>query len=242
MPASAQEASTAISPGCRISGCVHGNGSSSPATTRCARSGACRSRAIRSGFWRLKRRPGSSPSSRRMSAGWPRSRSITGIRRGALFGLRWRDLNWPLGQITVPDTLSKSRKSYTVPVNRRVREVLAELRYHGNFTGPDDLIFCKRNGTPRKSVSTAWAGACKRAGIEGLRFHDLRHTAASRIVMGGGSLLEAGEHLGHSTPSMTQRYAHLSADHRARVADLTLTDSVTSLSRERKRRSRLSAK
>ena len=72
----------------------------------------------------------------------------------------------------------------------------------------------------------------EKAELPRIRFHDLRHTAASWIVMGGGSLLEAGEHLGHSTPSMTQRYAHLSADHRARVADLTLTDSVTSLSRE----------
>ncbi len=51
--------------------------------------------------------------------------------------------------------------------------------------------------------------------------------------MAGGSLFEAGEHLGHNTPSMTQRYAHLSPGHRARVADLTLTDSVTQLSRAR---------
>ncbi len=118
-----------------------------------------------------------------------------------------------------------------MPMNRRVREVLGEVRSRGAFTGADDLVFCKPDGSPRKSVRTAWLAACRRAGIENLKWHDLRHTAASRIVMAGGSLLDAGEHLGHSTPSMTKRYAHLSADHRARVADLTMADFVTSLSR-----------
>ncbi len=138
----------------------------------------------------------------------------TGIRLGALFGLRWRDIDWQLGQIVVPDTLSKSRKSYSVPMNRRVREVLGEVRSCGVFTGPDDLIFSKPDGSPRRSVRTAWLAACRRAGIKDVKWHDLRHTAASRIVMAGGSLLDAGEHLGHSTPSMTKRHAHLSADHR----------------------------
>jgi hypothetical protein len=50
-------------------------------------------------------------------------------------------------------------------------------------------------------------------------------------VVAAGSLLDAGEHLGHSTPSMPKRYAHLSADHRARVADLILADAVTPLTR-----------
>ncbi len=157
----------------------------------------------------------------------------TGIRLGALLGLRWPDLDSQLGQIVVSDTLSKSRKSYRVPMNRRVREVLGEMHDRGAFTGPDDLVFCKPDGSRRKSVRTVWHNACRCAGIEELRWHDLRHTAASRIVMAGGSLLDAGEHLGHSTTEMTKRYAHLSADHRARVADLTLADSVTPLSRER---------
>jgi integrase len=65
-----------------------------------------------------------------------------------------------------------------------------------------------------------------------VKFHDTRHTAASRIVMAGGSLLDAGEHLSHSTPTMTKRYAHLSADHRARIAELTSIDFVASASRE----------
>ena len=157
----------------------------------------------------------------------------TGIRLGALLGLHWRDVNFAREAISVPDTLSKSRESYAVPINSRASAVLKEVGSRASHTGPDDLIFCKADGSPRKSVRTAWKAACKRAGLNGVRFHDLRHTAASRIVMAGGTLYDVKEHLGHKTTEMAQRYAHLSADHRRRVAELTVANSVTDLSRVR---------
>ncbi len=116
----------------------------------------------------------------------------TGILRAPLFGLCWQDLNWQLAQIAVPDTLSKSRASYVVPMNRRVAEVIREIRNREAFTGPDDLVFCKPDGTRRKSISSAWAGACERAGIQGLRFHDMRHTAARGDRHGRGLALRGG--------------------------------------------------
>ena len=94
-----------------------------------------------------------------------------------------------------------------------------------------------RPGARRQSVRTAFRAACRRAGVEDFRWHDFRHTAASRIVQVGGTLLDAGEHLGHRTPLMTQRYAHLSPERRQRVADLTIPpDSVTPLSLAREGR------
>ncbi len=165
----------------------------------------------------------------------------TGIRLGALLGLHWRDVNFAREAISVPDTLSKSRESYSVPINSRASAVLKEVGSRASHTGPDDLIFCKADGSPRKSVRTAWKAACKRAGLNGVRFHDLRHTAASRIVMAGGTLYDVQEHLGHRTAAMAQRYAHLSADHRRRVAELTLANSVTYLSRVKTEREAESA-
>jgi hypothetical protein len=76
----------------------------------------------------------------------------------------------------------------------------------------------------------------KTAGITDLRFHDLRHTAASRLVMAGVDLYTVKEILGHKTLVMTQRYSHLSPEHQrqaverlvpAEPVDASATDPVT---------------
>jgi integrase len=73
-------------------------------------------------------------------------------------------------------------------------------------------LFCRadggRVGNPRK----AFEGACQRAGIEDLRFHDLRHTFASWFVQQGGDLYRLSRILGHATLQMSSRYAHLRTD------------------------------
>jgi integrase len=148
----------------------------------------------------------------------------TGIRRGALLGLRWRDVHLEPGTIQVASRLSKSRKPYTVAMNPVVREILGRVRLQSAHTGQDDFVFCKRDGSRRKSIRSAFQAACKRAGVEDFRFHDTRHDAASKIVMAGGSLYDAATHLGHRTLAMTQRYAHLSPEHMRRVAELTLRE------------------
>ncbi len=157
----------------------------------------------------------------------------TGIRLGALLGLRWRDVDFGIRSIRVPDHLSKNREAYSVPLNDRVHEILGDIRIRKAFTDSEEYVFAKRDGSKRKSVRTAFENACQEAGITGLRWHDLRHTAASRIVMGGGSLYDVSQHLGQRSVKMAERYAHLSGDHRRRVAELTIANSVADLSRVR---------
>ena len=158
----------------------------------------------------------------------------TGIRRGALLGLQWLDVEFQTENIRVPDHLSKNREEYYVRMNRRVREVLVEVRNRGGYTGPKDYVFCLRNGARRRSIHSCFDRAKKRAGLSDVHFHDLRHTAASRIVMAGGTLYDVTKHLGHQSSAMAERYAHLSPDHMKKVAELTIPPvSVTRLSRER---------
>ena len=74
-------------------------------------------------------------------------------------------------------------------------------------------IFCDSQGRRFYEVKRSFVSACRRAGLEDFRFHDLRHTFASRLVMKGASLKAVQELLGHADMKMTMRYAHLSQEH-----------------------------
>ena len=80
-------------------------------------------------------------------------------------------------------------------------------------------VFLGSDGKPAKAswVSEAFRTTCRKAGIKNLRLHDLRHDFASRLTMGGTDLLTVKEYLGHKTLSMTERYSHLTPDHKARA-------------------------
>ena len=73
------------------------------------------------------------------------------------------------------------------------------------------FVFCGRDGKPYtpSQVSSAFKRATRKAGIENLRFHDLRHDFATLLINNGATLFQVQANLGHSDPRMTQRYAHL---------------------------------
>jgi integrase len=85
----------------------------------------------------------------------------------------------------------------------------------------EGLVFRKRDGRAWGNIRTAFEAACREAKVNNFRFHDLRHTCASWLVMKGRSLKEVQEILGHREFTMTLRYAHLSPDR--------LRDAVASL-------------
>jgi site-specific recombinase XerD len=76
-------------------------------------------------------------------------------------------------------------------------------------------------------MRTAFENTVKRAVIEDFAFHDLRHTFASRLVMGGVDLTTVKELMGHKEISMTLRYSHLLADHKQRAVDILSTPRAT---------------
>jgi len=76
------------------------------------------------------------------------------------------------------------------------------------------LVFCQEDGSPLTlwHLHGALDRACRRANLRRLRWHDLRHSFASQLAIGGLSLQRIQKWLGHSTIKMTERYAHLTPD------------------------------
>ena len=139
----------------------------------------------------------------------------TGARQGELLDLRYQDLDPERGLIYFGKT--KNGKLKTLPMNSSVRQVVEGLnaQRYGEylFTWP----WGQRIG--RTTVYDAFQKACEAAAIENFRFHDLRHTAASYLVMEGVDLATVKEILGHREVEMTLRYSHLAPAHKARAMD-----------------------
>ena len=132
---------------------------------------------------------------------------LTGMRRGELLSLKWEQIR--NGFIYLTET--KSGKARQIPINDRLSEVFREVRRGNQLKSP--YVFCDSQGRRFLEVKRSFNSACRRAGIDDFRFHDLRHTFASRLVMKGASLKAVQELLGHADMKMTMRYSHLSKEH-----------------------------
>ena len=111
---------------------------------------------------------------------------------------------------------TKSDQKREVPMNEAVKAELFKVRR--NPKSP--YIFCYKNGERIKDIRKSFWTALKKSGIKDFRFHDLRHSAASHLVMAGIDLNTVREILGHKTIEMTLRYAHLSPNHKKRAVDV----------------------
>jgi integrase len=129
----------------------------------------------------------------------------TGCRRGELFGLTWADVEG--GVVTIHGTSAKSGQTRHIPMNREARQVISAWRPVD--AKPGGYVFANGEKGGLTTIKTAWAPLLKRAAIEAFRFHDLRHTFASNLVMAGVDLNTVRELLGHADLKMTLRYAHL---------------------------------
>lgn len=134
----------------------------------------------------------------------------TGLRRGEITQLTWADIDLTRKLLTVRAGYAKSGKERHVPLNSEVLDLLKRYkRQHGGQGRLFDIICVKKS----------WAGLMTAAKIEDFRFHDLRHTFASKLVMAGVDLNTVRELLGHGDIKMTLRYAHLAPEHRAAAVE-----------------------
>ena len=151
----------------------------------------------------------------------------TGMRLGEILSLSWAQVDLRKGLIRVERT--KSGLSRLIPINTSLYGVLEAIR--GQSSGAS-LFRNAKTEKPLGSVKTAFKAACRRAGIIGLRFHDLRHTFASRLVENGADLITVKELLGHSSVKITERYTHSQSEQKKSAVALLAVKSSEKASSE----------
>lgn len=142
----------------------------------------------------------------------------TGMRRNALFSLRWEDIDFQAGTIFLRADAAKSKKHMIIPMNATVRETLTAWKEQEKKDS--GLVFANPlTGKKFDNCNNSWKSLLKAAGIEKFRWHDMRHDFASRLVMNGVDLNTVRELLGHSDIKMTMRYAHLAPEKKRMAVD-----------------------
>jgi integrase len=130
----------------------------------------------------------------------------TGMRRSEIFNLKWSDVDFRQRNIIV--RRSKNNEYRVIPMHSSVVSILKRLHKKASSI----YVFEGKNGK-LTTVKTGFNKAVRKAGIKDLRFHDLRHTFASRLVMNGVDIASVKKLMGHKDIKMTMRYSHLSDDH-----------------------------
>jgi integrase len=139
----------------------------------------------------------------------------TGTRMGELYGLQWSEVSLDVGRATIQRSYdreyTKSKRIRRIPINRQLSIILREWKKR---CPSELLVFPKPDGAmrARERPPADFGDHLAAARCHAIRFHDLRHTAASHMVMAGMNLRTVQNILGHSTIQVTERYAHLAPD------------------------------
>ena len=145
-----------------------------------------------------------------------------GASKQECLNLKWRDINFEVqGKGIVRLFRTKNNKKRTEYLLPRTRGALLNWKKHLEFmrhrkkikANGDDHVFCRLDGRPIKRFDKSFREACRIARIDDFRFHDLRHTFASNLLLSGSSLKDVKEIIGHSDLSMTDRYSHITTEH-----------------------------
>lgn len=148
----------------------------------------------------------------------------TGMRRGEILSLCWHSVDFENSIITIVEFHTKTLRARYVPMTMRLRLELEHL-WEASRKVDEDLVFGVVSNVKRSFMS-----ARKIAGLSDVRFHDLRHTAATRLIQGHLPLQEVGRVLGHSQNSTTYRYVNANAETVQRAA--AIMDALNALNAE----------
>jgi integrase len=140
----------------------------------------------------------------------------TGLRTGEIFTLRWSDVDFEKSILNV--FAPKTQKTRAVPINSEARKVLEAWALGRKC---EFVFYNLETGKPFVDLKSGFGRACRKAKIDGVTWHTLRHTFASRLVNRGVDIVTVQQLLGHSAVTVTMRYTHTNLDSKhAAVAKL----------------------
>lgn len=144
----------------------------------------------------------------------------TGMRYSEIMTLRWKDIDWLDEYALITLQKTKNKRQRVVPLVKDAFINLLDRRNNINDESAEGLLLFPSDKNVKKPVEIrkAWVTCLRRAKVTNLRFHDLRHTAASRFATLGYSLSEIAEILGHTDQRSTQIYTHFAKGHTVKMA------------------------
>ena len=131
----------------------------------------------------------------------------TGMRKSEILNLKWKEVD--LGNRKIVVANSKNNEKRVIPINNTLYKEFSTLTRNPE----NEYVFPGKDGLPVGDIKKAFLGAIKRAKIVDFRFHDLRHTFGSQMVMQGVDIRTVQQVMGHKTIKMTMRYSHLSPEY-----------------------------
>jgi len=132
----------------------------------------------------------------------------TGMRKSEILTLEWKDVDLETNLITIVKEKAKNKKTEKIPISSALRKLLLGQKLKTFKSG---YVFLNSKGEPYRrhdSLNQIYRRALKLSGIQGLRFHDLRHTAATRMIEAGVNIVSVNKILRHADLKTTMRYAH----------------------------------
>ena len=160
----------------------------------------------------------------------------TGMRKGNQYAIRWDEhIDFPNRAIHLPPSMTKTGKAQSIPMIDDVFDALKELKGIQEEIAAIQAGAESEKGSQRMRLDGRvfiisenrewWTAALKGAKVNNFRWHDLRHTFASRLVEAGANIKLVQEACGHASITMTARYAH--------VSNNALKDAMSALNRSR---------
>jgi len=156
----------------------------------------------------------------------------TGMRLGEILGLKWADVDFEQKLVRVSQ--SKNHKIRYIPMNRPFVGLMESVPHYTGTEGPSPYVFTNpKTGLRYIDIGHRFGRVSRKAGLQDVTFHTLRHTFASRLAQAGVPLNTIRELLGHGTMVMTMRYAHL-APNNLREAVEMLSEPIPATAKNRR--------